>query len=74
MIRKRKENTTSSNTTSLNIFAGSLDMGSGYKVESFKAKTIFFWGGRSEGRITHEAIKADQNREVVRRLHFILGY
>jgi len=72
MIRKRKENTTSSNTTSLNIFAGSLDMVSGYKVESFKAKTIL--RGRSEGRITHEAIKADQNREVVRRLHFILGY
>ncbi len=35
--------------------------GSGYKVECFEADTLL--EGRSEGRITHEAIKADRNRE-----------
>jgi len=33
-------------------------MGSGYKVDFFKADTLS--GGRSEGRISPEAIKADR--------------
>jgi len=42
--------------------------GSGYQVESFKANTLL--RGRSQGRITHEAIKTDRNREGVRRPNF----
>jgi len=40
----------------------------GRGVRSTFLRPTHFWGGRSEGRITHEAIKADRNWEGVRRL------
>jgi len=43
-----------------------------YKVESFKNDTLL--RGRPEGRITHEAIQADRNREGARRPNFTWGY
>jgi len=39
-------------------------VGSGYKVEIFKADTLFK-ERRSEGQISHEAIKADRIPTVV---------
>jgi len=43
-------------------------------IRSKVLRPIHFWRGRSDGRITHEAIKADRKREGVRKRNFTWGH